>query len=81
MTKLLITYDTVDAGGVRGEACCEVEVSNAVANVLLTLEHIDSRQRRMPLTLEYMLMDRELLRDRRYVWDSIKDIRTMDERK
>ena len=81
MTKLLITYDTVGADGVRGETCCEVEVSDTVANVLLTLEHIDSRQSLAACMLEGALMDLERLKGRLYYGGSIKDIRTMDERK
>lgn len=77
MTKLLITYDTADVDGTRGEACCEVEVSDTVANVLLTLDldHIDPLQSWMIVALGGVLMNLEMLKCRRYVVGSIKDIR------
>ena len=70
----------MDADGVRGETCCEVEVSNAVANVLLTLDldHIDPLQSWMVVALGGALMNLEILKCRRYVVGSIKDIRPVD---
>lgn len=76
MTKLLITYDTVGADGVRGETCCEVEVSDTSANVsLLGADCADPHHMWVVHMLDVMLSYVEALKDRRYVMGSIKDIR------
>lgn len=75
MKKILVTYDTVGADGIRGETCWEVEVSDTSANVLLRgADCADPHHVWVVHTLDVMLSYVEGLKDRRYVVGSIKDI-------
>ena len=74
MKKLLVTYDTVDAYGVRGETRFKFTADNAVANALLCGSSDDAAYKPWADLLEYMLLSAEMFCNRHYVMGSIKDI-------
>lgn len=90
MKKLLITYDTVDVDDTQGETCCELDVSDFWAKALLdddskTLKlefyvkdqpySVGTSFETATLFVESILHNSEFLKNRSYVYGSIKDIR------
>ena len=80
MKKLLITYETLE-DGICGETCCEVEVSDEYAEILMEKPWPNTLEgKSMWGELEDLLWSIEWMKGRNYLLESVKDIREAPER-